>query len=156
MVDASPFKHATADESPGFLLWKLTALWQGALAAVFAEFGITQTQYAILASLRWFEARGEPITQRHLVAHAKLDKMTLSKAIRRLEEVGLVKRTPSATDGRATEVRFSTRGREITEAAIVAVEAADDRFFTPLSATDLARYKSLALALIRANELRES
>jgi MarR family transcriptional regulator, transcriptional regulator for hemolysin len=151
VADSSPFRHAEADDSPGFLLWKITTLWQRTLSAVLGDFGITQTQYAILASLRWFEERGEPATQTHLAEHAKLDKMTLSKAIRRLEEDGLVKRAQSSSDGRATQVAFTAKGRKITEAAIVAIEEADDVFFTTLSAADLAKYKSLVGALVAAN-----
>lgn len=151
MADASPFKHAEADDSPGFLLWKITALWQETLAGVLGDFGITQTQYAILASLRWFEERHQPPTQTHLVEHAKLEKMTLSKAIRRLEEDGLVKRAQSSSDGRATQVRFTAKGRKITEAAIVAIEDADDMFFATLSAAELAKYKALMVSLVAGN-----
>jgi MarR family transcriptional regulator, transcriptional regulator for hemolysin len=151
VADASPFRHAEADDSPGFLLWKITALWQRTLAAVLGDFGITQTQYAILASLRWFEERDEPATQAHLAEHAKLDKMTLSKAIRRLEEDGLVKRAQSSSDGRATQVRFTAKGRKITEAAIVAIEGADEVFFSTLSARELAMYKALIVGLVAAN-----
>ena len=151
MADASPFKHAEADDSPGFLLWKITALWQQTLAGVLDDFGITQTQYAILASLRWFEERHQPATQTHLAEHAKLEKMTLSKAIRRLEEDGLVKRAQSSSDGRATQVRFTAKGRKITEAAIVAIEKADDGFCATLSAAELAKYKALMVALVAGN-----
>jgi DNA-binding MarR family transcriptional regulator len=149
--DESPFKHAEANDSPGFLLWKITALWQHTLAGLLGAFGITQTQYAILASLRWFEERREPATQTHLAEHAKLEKMTLSKAIRRLEEDGLVKRAQSSFDGRATQVRFTAKGRNVTEAAIVAIEEADDGFFGTLSAAELATYKALMIALVAAN-----
>jgi len=83
---ASPFKHAEADASAGFLLWKMTALWQQRLALVLESLGITQTQYAILASLKWFEENKEPTTQTHLGEHAHIEKMTLSKAIRQLEK----------------------------------------------------------------------
>ena len=48
MADSSSFKYKKADDSAGFLLWKITALWQSKLAEVLREFGITQTQYAIL------------------------------------------------------------------------------------------------------------
>ena len=151
MVDESPFRHAEADDSPGFLLWKVTALWQGTLATVFADFGITQTQYAILASLRWFEEREVPATQTDLAEHARLAKMTLSKAIRRLEEDGLVKRPQSSVDGRARQVRFTARGRTTTEAAIRAVEDADDAFFMKLSPRELTMYKAVVVSLVKAN-----
>jgi len=152
MPDRAPFKFQRADDSPGFLLWKLTTLWQQRLADVFDEFGITQTQYAILASLRWFEEQGEPPSQAHLVAHAKIDKMTLSKAIRRLEEDGLVRRVPSATDSRAVDVGFTAKGRRVVEQAIVAVERADDEFFGVIPARRVDEFKSLVRAIISAND----
>jgi DNA-binding MarR family transcriptional regulator len=152
MPDPSPFKHAKADDSAGFLLWKLTALWQRKLGDVFAGFGITQTHYAILASLRWFEERREPTTQALLAKHARIEPMTLSKAFRRLEDQGLVVRTPSALDSRAISVRLTAKGRRLTQKAVVAVEAADDEFFGRISDGQLESYKSLVIALIEGND----
>jgi hypothetical protein len=54
VAEASAFRHARADDSPGFLLWKLTTLWQQRLGLVLDEHGITHTQFVILASLRLF------------------------------------------------------------------------------------------------------
>ena len=151
MSEVSPFRHAKADDSPGFLLWKLTALWQQRLAEVLDAHGITQTQYAILASLRWFEQQAEPPTQTHLTAHTRIDKMTLSKALRRLEAQGLVKRRPSPQDSRAVEVAFTARGRRLIPQAVVAIETADAEFFGQLGVRDLAAYQALTAALIASN-----
>lgn len=147
----SPFRHARADDSPGFLLWKLTALWQQKLAEVLDAHGITQTQYAILASLRWFEEQGEPPTQAHLSEHTRIDKMTLSKALRRLEAQRLVRRRPSREDSRAMEVAFTARGRKLIPQAVVDIESADAEFFGRLGVEDLAAYQALTAALIAAN-----
>ena len=149
--DSTPFKHDKADDSPGFLLWKLTAFWQGKLAGVFGEFGITQTQYALLASLLWFEQQAEQPTQAGLVEHTKIDKMTLSKAIRKLEGSGLVLREPSTTDTRAIQVRFTVAGRELVHRAIIAVERADDEFFSCLTERQLESWKALTVSLITGN-----
>jgi len=83
----------------------------------------------MLASLKWFEEKGGPTNQSHLVEHAKIDKMTVSKAIRKLEVNGLILREPSSLDCRATNVRFTARGSEIIQKAIVAIENADEDFF---------------------------
>ena len=151
MSEISPFKYAKADDSAGFLLWKLTALWQRKLSATLNELGITQTQYAILASLRWFGAQKEPATQTHLVEHAKIDKMTLSKSIRRLEEDGLVLRGQSSADSRATSVRFTARGKKTIEKAIVAIENADGEFFSGLTEKQLEMYRHLTSSIIANN-----
>ncbi|HEY3859841.1 MAG TPA: MarR family transcriptional regulator [Gammaproteobacteria bacterium] len=151
MSEDSPFRHAKADDSPGFLLWKLTALWQQKLAEVLDAHGITQTQYAILASLRWFEEQAEPPTQAHLAEHTRIDKMTLSKALRRLEIQRLVKRSPSRQDSRAMEVAFTAKGRKLIPRAVVAIETADAEFFGRLDVRDLAAYQALTAALITGN-----
>ena len=151
MSEASPFRHAKADDSPGFLLWKLTALWQQKLAEVLDAHGITQTQYAILASLRWFEEQGEPPTQAHLAGHTRIDKMTLSKALRRLEAEGWVKRRSSKDDSRAMQVAFTAKGRKLIPQAVVGIETADAEFFGKLNVRDLAAYQALTAALITAN-----
>jgi MarR family transcriptional regulator, transcriptional regulator for hemolysin len=151
MPKRSSFKHEKADDSPGFLLWKITALWQKKLAEVLGQFGITQTQFAMLASLKWFEEKKEPTTQTHLVDHTKIDKMTLSKAIRKLEESNLVLRATSSVDSRATNIRFTALGKTLIQQAVVAVENADDEFFSCLSEKQLKGYKSLTSAVISFN-----
>lgn len=151
MADPSPFKYEKADDSAGFLLWKITALWQRKLAEVLGEFGITQTQYAILASLKWFEERNEPTTQANLVRHTRIDKMTVSKAIRRLEDDGLVLRETSSHDSRATDVCFTPQGKKLIQKAIVSIENADEAFFSCLTKRQLEAYKSLTSTVIANN-----
>lgn len=153
MAKPSPFKYEKADDSAGFLLWKITILWQRRLGEVLAQLGITQTQYAILASLKWFEERKEPTTQTHLVDHAKIDKMTVSKAVRRLEVNGWIARAESPLDNRATNVRFTARGRKLVQKAIVAIEEADEAFFSCLTGKQLETYKSLTSKVIADNDL---
>ena len=150
-MSESPFRHPKADDSPGFLLWKLTALWQQKLAQVLEAYGITQTQYAILASLRWFEEQGEPPSQAHLAEHTRIDKMTLSKALRRLEAEGLVKRRPSREDSRVMEVAFTAKGRRLIPRAVIDIENADAEFFGRLDVRQLATYQALTAALISGN-----
>lgn len=151
MPEPSPFKYDKADSSAGFLLWKITALWHRKLSVVLEAFRITQTQYAILASLRWFEEKKEPTTQTHLVRHARIDKMTVSKALRKLERDGLVSRKPSSSDSRASNVRFTAKGRRLIEKAIVAIENADEEFFSCLPEKQLDAYKALTSSLIAGN-----
>ena len=153
MPETSHFKYEKANDSAGFLLWKITALWQRKLSEVLEEFGITQTQYAMLASLRWFEEKKEPTTQTHLVEHTKIDKMTVSKAIRKLEEDDLVLREQSSSDSRATNVRFTAKGRKVIQKAIVAIENADEGFFSCLTEKQLETYRSLTLSVVANNGL---
>lgn len=151
MADPSAFQYESADDSAGFLLWKITALWQQKIVAVLSGFEITQTQYAIMASLKWFEENNEPATQGHLVEHTKIDKMTVSKSIRKLEKAGFVSRNPSSADTRAVDVRFTAFGRKQIRKAIAAVENADEEFFSCLKKEQLKAYKSLTISVITGN-----
>jgi len=155
-LSESAFRHARADDSPGFLLWKLTTLWQQRLGSVLEGHGLTHTQFVILASLRWFEEQAEPPTQSHLAEHTRIDKMTLSKAIRKLEESALVRRRASLSDSRAVTVAFSAKGRRLIQAAVAEIEEADAQFFSRLSVHDLAAYQALTAALIAGNTPRET
>ncbi|HMZ60241.1 MAG TPA: MarR family transcriptional regulator, partial [Leptospiraceae bacterium] len=77
MSEKTVFKEKDADDSPGFLLFKITVLWQKKLGIIFNDLRIQQTQYAILASLKFYEEKNEKCTQAFLVEHARIDKMTL-------------------------------------------------------------------------------
>jgi MarR family transcriptional regulator, transcriptional regulator for hemolysin len=148
MSDSSAFKHKKPDDSAGFLLWKITALWQQKLSIVFDKFNINQTQFAILASLKWFEEHEESMTQTHIVEHAKIEKMTVSKSVRKLEKKSFIIREKSTLDTRVLNIRFTPLGKSIINDAIVAIENTDEQFFSVLSTHELKAYKSLTLALI--------
>lgn len=151
MGDRSPFRHARADDSAGFLLFKLTTLWQRTLGGIFRELGLTQTQYAILASLRWHEEHQQPTTQTVLAEHARIEPMTLSKAIRKLEQARMLKRDASVADSRAMTVRLTATGRTLTQSAVVAIEQADEEFFGCLNDRELESYKRVVRALVAGN-----
>lgn len=99
----------------------------------------------------WFEQKKEPTTQAYLVEHTKIDKMTVSKAIRKLEEGGLVVREKSTSDCRATNVRFTGHGRKVIHKAIIAIENADEEFFSCFTKTQLETYKELTVLVITDN-----
>ena len=151
----TPFRH-DAEASPGFLLWQLTSRWQQRITAALQRYGLTQTQHAILASLRWLEEHEGEATQRsvrhptqsRLAEHAQIEKMTLSKAIRRLEEAGFVARLASTRDARATEVALTASGTAVTTEAIRAVEDADEAFFAALDARARTAWMAHTRALI--------
>jgi len=151
MAKTTAFKHKKADDSAGFLLWKITALWQGKLSTVLEKFDINQTQFAILASLKWFQEHKEETSQAHIVEHAKIDKMTVSKAIRKLELKDFIIREKSDTDGRAINIKFTALGKNMVNKAIMAIESADDDFFSNLSEKQLETYKNLSINIIKHN-----
>ncbi|HYE01313.1 MAG TPA: MarR family transcriptional regulator [Alphaproteobacteria bacterium] len=132
----TPFRGP--EDSPGFLLWQVTNLWQRRLRAALAPHGLTHVQFVLLAGLGWLERieAGAPVTQAGLAAFCKTDAMMTSQVLRALEAEGLVARRRHPTDSRARALTLTAAGRGRLEAALPAVEAADAAFFGALAARD--------------------
>ncbi len=124
-------EHASPDDSPGFLLWQVTNLWQAAQRATLKPFELTHVQFVLLASLAWLDLDCS-VTQRRLADHAATDPMMTSQVLRGLERRGLVRRAPHPADRRARALTVTPRGRALASRAVVAVEACDNAFFATL------------------------
>lgn len=123
------------DESPGFLLWRVTLRWQREVAAALRPLGLTHVQFVLLASTWWLDTRGEHPNQVTLAAHAGTDVKMTSQVIRSLEAKGLITRDVDADDTRARRIGVTSAGRALAPRAIEAVEAVDRALLTPLSST---------------------
>ena len=121
-------RFASADESPGFLLWRVTNQWQATIRRALAEFGLTHVQFVLLAALTW---SGEPagITQAALARTTRSDPMMVSQVIRALEAKRLVERRRDGTDARAIRVVATGDGKALAARANTVVEEADAAFF---------------------------
>jgi DNA-binding MarR family transcriptional regulator len=101
------------------------------MVAALRPVGLTHVQFVLLASAWWMadNHRDRP-TQRGLAEHAGTDPMMTSQVLRGLESRGLVSREPDPDDSRARRIGVTPEGAALARAAITAVEAADDRFFS--------------------------
>ena len=120
------------EESPGYLLWRATLLWQRTVRDALAPHELTHVQFVILASAWWLAQHGRRPTQKDIAAHAASDQMMASQVLRRLEANGLVSRVADPGDSRAMIVALTGDGRARLSAALPDVEAADEAFFSAL------------------------
>ena len=125
----SDFQSSAPQQSIGFQFWKLHARWQREITAALAPYGITHTQFVILAALRWFQEQSVNPSQVQIANLTGIEKMTLSKSIRRLEMLALVNRTKSKDDTRSVSVSLTEVGQKIIPDAIRAVESVDAEVF---------------------------
>jgi DNA-binding MarR family transcriptional regulator len=147
---AAPFSVEQASESSGFLLWQVTALWQRRIAWALRSLGLTQVQYALLASLLWMSRTQRTITQAMLARHTKLDMMMTSQVLRTLETRGLLERKPHPTDTRAKVLGLTKAGRRLAWQAVPVVEGVDREFFGALGA-QLDRFNRSLFFLIESS-----
>lgn len=122
-------RFVQADESPGFLLWQLTNLWQQRIRAALTPLGITHVQFVLLAGVAWMENSEQLVSQASLSRHAHTDIMMTSQVVRTLETKGLLTRSVHPTDTRARVVSLTEEGRRIAQQALQVVESADELFF---------------------------
>jgi len=146
----APFSVENASQSSGFLLWQVTALWQRRIAWALRSIGLTQVQYALLASLLWMSRTQRTITQAMLARHTKLDMMMTSQVLRTLESRGLLERNPHPTDTRAKVLGLTKEGRKLARRAVPVVEGVDREFFGALDA-QLDRFNRSLLSLIASS-----
>jgi MarR family transcriptional regulator, organic hydroperoxide resistance regulator len=141
------FSVEKPEESSGFLLWQVTNLWQREIKKALETFGLTHSQYVLLASIHWLTLHKQEVTQIVLSAHTKIDPMTTSTVLRTLQKRGFVQRQEHLTDTRAKTVALTEEGKTIIKQAVVLVETFDTSFFSALGTQTNGFNKQLLLLL---------
>lgn len=126
------FGYEQTDESPGFLLWQVSNLWQRRIKRALAPAGLTHVQFMLLAGIYYLHSRGDVVTQIRLAGHAGTDKMMTSNVVRTLEKKELIVREGHPTDSRAKMLEITAKGRDLLKEAVPLVEETDRLFFEQL------------------------
>lgn len=117
--------HGWADAAPGMAaITSLMRAHQIALArveAVLKPHSITFARYEVLMLL-WFSSRGT-LPMRVIGSRLQVHPTSVTNAVDRLEEAGLVRREPHPTDRRATLVAITQAGRDVAAAATTDLNA---------------------------------
>ncbi|HEV2524195.1 MAG TPA: MarR family winged helix-turn-helix transcriptional regulator [Gammaproteobacteria bacterium] len=124
-----PFGFDKPEDSPGFLLWQTTMIWQRQIKKALESYDISHAQFVIMATLMWFEAHHYDTTQISMVNWSKLDKMTVSQSLKKLVALGYVNRIEHETDTRAKSVSLTEKGKERVRTLVRIVEGVDSIFF---------------------------
>ena len=120
--------HPSAEESPGFLLRRVSTLWRKAIEAVLKPLGLTHPQFVILATTGWLTRMGKKASQVEIGIQAALDPNTTSQILRGLQAKGLIERSHTV-DERSKYPILTTAGVESLSKAMPAVGNADAAFF---------------------------
>ena len=104
-------------------------IWQRQIKRALEPHDISHAQFVIMATLMWFEDHHYDTTQILIVNCSKLDKMTVSKSLRKLVALGCVHRIEHETDTRAKSVSLTKKGKEMVRTLVPIVEGIDRTFF---------------------------
>jgi len=123
--------HRTPEESPGYLLWRVSTRWRRSIEEVLKPLKLTHPQFVVLAVTSWLTRTGEKASQAEIARHAGLDPNTTSQVLRGLQAKGPVER-PRSIDERSKYPVLTEKGSRLLEKALPAVEGADAKFFAVL------------------------
>jgi MarR family transcriptional regulator, organic hydroperoxide resistance regulator len=126
------FSVEKVEESSGFLLWQVANLWQREIKKALEPYGLTHSQFVLMASIHWLTIHKQEVTQVVLSNHTKIDPMTTSTVLRTLQLKGFLQRKEHLTDTRAKTVGLTDEGKKIIKKAVIAVEKFDNQFFSLL------------------------
>lgn len=127
------FGFEKPEHSSGFLLWQTMVTWQRRIKKALDPYDISHAQFVILANVLWFEGIKQTPTQILIVRSTKLDKMTVSKSLKKLVAQGLIKRAEHKEDTRAKSVHLTTEGKTMAFKLVPIVEKIDAAFFGVMS-----------------------
>ncbi|SGZ03951.1 MarR family winged helix-turn-helix transcriptional regulator [Moritella viscosa] len=133
-------------KSIGLQFWKLYTKWNNAIYLKLEPLGLTHTQFVILATIFWCEKENIIPSQSKISTLTSIDKMTLSKALKKLVEDHLVLKKKSKNDNRMFILNLSESGRNLTRKTISIVEGVDEDFFTVLGVEKKNIFSSLVLS----------
>lgn len=132
----STFGFEKPEDSPGFLLWQTTITWQRLIKNTLDSYDISHGQFVIMALLMWLEEHHESPTQIAIARLSKLDKMTVSKSLKKLVNQGYIDRRESQKDTRAKWVYLTPAGKGLVTKLVPLIEKIDETFFGVVSHSD--------------------
>jgi DNA-binding MarR family transcriptional regulator len=135
------------EQTPGFLVWRLSMKWRAAVDRAIASTGLTHAQYSLLASLLGMERASLRPTQRELADHTGLEPLHVSKLARTLASAGLVHRAGDPRDTRAVRLSLTPNGHDVAARAIAIVAQLHEQLLAPLGGPASGRAQSLASEL---------
>jgi len=132
----SVFGFDKPEDSPGFLMWQTTITWQRLIKKVLDSYDISHAHFVILAITLWHESKKQVVSQSLIIRQSKLDKMTVSKAFKKLVSKGYVKRMEHKEDTRAKSIHLTKKGTELISKLIPIIEKVDEDFFIAINKTE--------------------
>lgn len=130
-ADITALDKYALDQQIGFRL-RLAMQRHTSIFFSYMDFGLTQTQFAVLVRL-WEDGAS---SQNELGRSAAIDSATILGVVQRLQSAGLISTQPHASDRRRRMVDLTARGRKSVEAAIVRAQVSNEETLAPLTAAE--------------------
>lgn len=134
--------HKTPEESPGFLLWRVSSLWRRSIEKVLQPLKLTHPQFVVLAAIGWLTKAGEKVSQAEVARFTGLDPNTTSQVLKSLQTKKFIERKRSE-DERRKHPTLTALGAKTLSKALPAVEKTDAEFFARISLNQSSMIKAM-------------
>ncbi|MFI5527505.1 MarR family winged helix-turn-helix transcriptional regulator [Kitasatospora sp. NPDC051853] len=128
-------------------LKQLTVRVEAELKRTFAAHGLDTPSFDVLATLRR-NGPGNPLTPAELMRSMMVTSGAVTQRLDRLQERGLIRRTPSSTDGRVVLVALTEAGLALVDETLPDHLATEQRLLAPLPAADREQLAALLRTLL--------
>ena len=137
--------------SPMIRLVRLGVLMDTFLKERLEPFELTQSDYAVLSTLR---RSGPPYELSPSELYTALERSSggMTKMLKRLERFGLITRTPDPEDGRSTRVRLTKAGLKLQEEVFMLFLSSTRELLQSISASKLKEIDNSLRVLLDAIE----
>ena len=115
-----------------FLFWKITMNWHRVLKKILAPHALSHADFVILTILNT-KYCVEGVMQNDIVNFSSMDKMTVSKALKRLVRLGFVSRYENPVDTRAKTVNIMNIGKATLKTLSLKIERKKKEIFGNIS-----------------------
>ncbi|KGM12999.1 MarR family winged helix-turn-helix transcriptional regulator [Cellulomonas bogoriensis] len=132
-------------------LHRLAAALREELLVVYAQFGLGEGEFDVLATLR---RAGHPFERApgDLAEHTMVTTGAMTKRVDRLVDAGLVTRRRSDVDGRGRVVALTPQGLDLIDRAMTAHMANEHRLLGPLTEADRRELERLLAQWLAVHE----
>ena len=134
----------------GYKVSRLARLMETQLEEMISPLGITRLMWCILSGVGLENVK----TPSALANYVGIARSAVSRALRSMEEMDLIRRCGVDGDGRGVEIRLTHKGRAVMEQCRPLVEQLNDRFTAKIAKDDLEAVLRLIDAL-STGETRE-
>jgi MarR family transcriptional regulator, organic hydroperoxide resistance regulator len=152
MPAPTPHIPTTAGTGPmSYAIFQLARAHRGCAAAMLREMDLHPGQELLLMHL--FDRDGQ--TQAELVESVGLDHSTVSKALRRMQDAGLVIREPAEHDRRVMVVHLTDKGRAMRKPIATLWQTLEEASVANLSPQQTRSFVRTAYTIVEAINNRE-
>lgn len=119
-------------EKLGYLFWQINMQWVRRVNQLVSQFEMTHTQLITLVATQWMSTKKDEVIQQDLVEAIKIDRMLVSKMVKKNVEAGYLFKKSSESDSRVNVLELTRAGREKIIEVFPVMLKAEQEFYSSL------------------------